>query len=229
MAPAVSRFLWTDEAIAQATKDYTTRHFTVGLDLGQSVDPTAVAIIEKVRTPVLTRGKVPDRIPYVVTYGCRHLERLPLRMTYPDIVLHVRQMMATAPLTGDSKLVIDASGVGRPIFDLFKEAGLRPAGVVITGGDGWSEDCGMFRVSKQLLVSQLTRATHSGAICIAAELPEAHALRAELSDFRMNTTMSGSATFGARSGRHDDLVLALAVGLWHATLNRSQTEGIFRL
>jgi hypothetical protein len=209
MAPAVSRYLWTDEAIAAAIAAYTIRHFTVGLDLGQSIDPTAVAIIEKVRVPALVKGRIPDRIPYVTTYGCRHLERLPLRVTYPDVVQYVRTMMATAPLVENSKLVIDASGVGRPVFDLFKEAGLKPAGVVITGGDGWSEDCGMFRVSKQLLVSQLTRAIHSGAIAIAAAWPEAQALRAELSDFRMNTTVSGNATFGARSGRHDDLAAVL--------------------
>jgi hypothetical protein len=32
----------------------------------------------------------------------------------------------------------------------------------------------------------------------------------------MRTTDSGRLTFGAREGRHDDLVLALAVAVWRA-------------
>ena len=45
---------------------------------------------------------------------------------------------------------------------------------------------------------------------------EAPALRAELEDFRATVTDSGRWTFGARSGAHDDLVLALALALWRA-------------
>jgi hypothetical protein len=45
-------------------------------------------------------------------------------------------------------------------------------------------------------------------------LPEAPVLKLELEDFRASVTDSGRWTFGARSGAHDDLVLALALALW---------------
>jgi hypothetical protein len=47
-------------------------------------------------------------------------------------------------------------------------------------------------------------------------LPEAKALALELQDFRLNFTAAGSMTFGARVGRYDDLVLAVAIAVWRA-------------
>jgi hypothetical protein len=39
---------------------------------------------------------------------------------------------------------------------------------------------------------------------------------AELRDFRAEVTDSGYWRFGARAGKHDDLVLAVAIALWRA-------------
>jgi len=49
---------------------------------------------------------------------------------------------------------------------------------------------------------------------IAKDLPEAQALVSELQDFQASFTPSGYVKFGARVGRHDDLVLACAIALW---------------
>jgi hypothetical protein len=46
--------------------------------------------------------------------------------------------------------------------------------------------------------------------------PEAETLVRELQDFRMEFTAAGHLTFNARSGKHDDLVLALAIAVWRA-------------
>jgi hypothetical protein len=209
-------FLHDDVAVAAAIEKHTTRAYTVGLDLGQTTDPTAVAVLERLRVPRLRVGKVPDHLKFDESYRVRHLERLPLRTSYPEIVVHVGRMLATPPLSPGARLVIDHTGVGRPVFDLFKAAKLRPIGVTITAGDGWTRDVGNFRVSKMILVSRLQAALHSGLLQVAAGLPEADALKSELSDFRVNYGASGYAAFGARTGRHDDLVLAIAIGLWHA-------------
>jgi hypothetical protein len=37
-----------------------------------------------------------------------------------------------------------------------------------------------------------------------------------MQDFRVDFTAAGSLTFSARSDRHDDLVLALAITCWRA-------------
>jgi hypothetical protein len=91
--------------------------FTVGVDLGQAHDPTAVAVVRKV-----------DDV-----FEVGHLERMKLHTTYPSIVTHVDRLMKR--LRGPSELVIDYTGVGRPVYDSFVAYGLSPIGVSITAGD----------------------------------------------------------------------------------------------
>jgi hypothetical protein len=50
----------------------------------------------------------------------------------------------------------------------------------------------------------------------AVGLAEEQTFKSELSEFRMRYSDAGRLTFGAREGRHDDLVLALAIALWYA-------------
>jgi len=66
-----------------------------------------------------------------------HLERVPLGTLYPAIVAHVGRLLTKLP--GRAELVIDFTGVGRPIFDMFVYSGIFPIGVVITAGN--SETC----------------------------------------------------------------------------------------
>ena len=116
----------------------------------------------------------------------RHLERLPLRMDYTDQVKQVAALLRRPPLPPGTRLVIDQTGVGRPVVNMFTAAGLNPVGVTITGGDSetrvsWGQE--EFRVAKLLLVSRLQAALHSGTLRIARELPEARILVQELQDF----------------------------------------------
>jgi hypothetical protein len=65
-----------------------------------------------------------------------------------------------------------------------------------------------------MLVSRLQAHFHSNDLKIARALPEAAVLAAELQDFRASISEAGYASFGARVGKHDDLVLALAIARW---------------
>lgn len=57
---------------------------------------------------------------------------------------------------------------------------------------------------------------HSGTLKIHKHLAEAPTLVSELQSFRAQVSDFGLWKFGARSGRHDDLVLAASVALWRA-------------
>ena len=46
------------------------------------------------------------------------------------------------------------------------------------------------------------------------ELHEADAMADELKDFRRKVSVAGRYSYDARVGKHDDLVLAVAIGLW---------------
>jgi hypothetical protein len=196
------------------------RIYTVGVDLGQASDPSAVVVVE---TEIETRvwrdewSAEPRQKPERVEHRVRYAERLPLQLPYPEQVAHVRGLMMAPELPAkETELVIDMTGVGRPVFDLFEVEELRPVGIVITGGLEEVRDGRVHKVPKILLVSRLQAALHAGELKFAVGLAEADAFKQELSEFRMRHTDTGRLTFGAREGRHDDLVLGLACALWRA-------------
>jgi hypothetical protein len=143
-----------------------------------------------------------------------HLERVPLGTPYPGIVSHVGRLLIK--LSGSPELVIDFTGVGRPIFDMFRYSGIFPIGVVITGGNTETRDGPICSVPKLTLVSLLQALLQEGRLKIQRELDEAETLVRELLDFRYEYTAAGHLTFNARCGKHDDLVLALGLAAWRA-------------
>jgi hypothetical protein len=154
-----------------------------------------------------------------------HLERLPLGTPYPAIVAHVGQLLAKLP--SGTELAIDLTGVGKPVFDLFQYAGIFPIGVQITAGTAESRDGMVCSVPKLTLVSRLQALLHEGRLKIQRELTEAETLVRELQDFRVEFTGAGHLTFNARSGKHDDLVLALAIATWRAHGGGMANHGLF--
>ena len=87
---------------------------------------------------------------------------------------------------------------------------------IFDGGATEMRDGSICMVPKLNLISRLQALLHEGRLKILRSLPEAEALIRELQDFRAQYTDAGHMTFTARSGRHDDLVLALAIAAWYA-------------
>jgi hypothetical protein len=203
------------------------RSFVMGVDLGQSHDPTAIAVVEtehRVRCAYDGINLEPRQAIEGTEHRVRHLERLPLKMPYPQQVAHVSGLLR-APELRDCEVVLDETGVGKAVADMFEAGGLRPHRVSITAGaEETRAGARTWRVAKILLVSRLQAALHAGELKLSPGLAELRALREELASFRMRHTVAGNAVFGAREGRHDDLVLALAIALWRAN-SRSRGPG----
>jgi hypothetical protein len=185
--------------------------FVLGVDLGQSSDPTALCVIEHRKTFMHHynghRKQVSERFDVV------YLQRLPLGLDYPSIVREVAKIAVQPPIAG-CELVIDDSGVGRPVGDMVEQAGMKPVRVTITGGDTQSWINGSWHVAKSILASTLDARLHRDELGFAKELHEAEAMRGELLDFNRKVTAAGKFTFQAKLGKHDDLVLATALALW---------------
>ena len=156
-----------------------------------------------------------------------HLERMPLGTPYPGIVAHVGRLLAK--LSAGTELIIDFTGVGRPVFDMFVYSGISPLGVLITGGTAETSDGAIRSVPKLTLVSRLQALLHEGRLKILRELVEAETLVRELQDFRIDFTAAGHLSLNARSGKHDDLVLALAIAVWRAHGGGMASWGMFEL
>jgi hypothetical protein len=192
-------------------------NYYVGVDLGQSFDPTAIVVLERQWGYPSQNDGVHDLNTPLTFYRVRHMERLPLGMDYVQQVQYIGSLMRRAPLnTVGAELLIDFTGVGRPVFDIFHEHGIRAEGVNITAGNQETQEMHGWNVAKQILVSTVQAELHSGRLKVNKNLKDAPILERELQDFQVSITPSGNATFSARVGRHDDLVLALAIALWRA-------------
>jgi hypothetical protein len=154
----------------------------------------------------------------------KHLERLPLGLSYPVQIQHVSELLARPPLTGNpdtntppATLVVDDTGVGRAVSDLMLGRGMEPMRVTIVAGNEQTvTGRNRWHVPKALLISGLDAHLHSGNLKIAGALTESGAIKNELLDFERSVSAAGRATYQARAGKHDDLILAVAISLWWA-------------
>ena len=203
--------------------------FYVGLDLGQSADYTALAVVQTVHT------RTPDG-QTAKGFHLRHLERYPLRTPYPEIAEKVDALVRDeklspteyAPSRGrfssqPPALVVDNTGVGVAVTDLLKGKGLKFTPVTITGGDTAHKTGRNWRVPKRDLVAALEVPFHTGVLKVAEGLTLWPVLREELLNFRrkINLKTAHDSYEHWRESDHDDLVLATALACWRATRRRS--------
>jgi hypothetical protein len=202
--------------------------FYVGLDLGQSADYTALAVVDSVHT-CTSDGQLAKGL------HLRHLERYPLRTPYPEIVEKVATLLRDerlAPTEYDPSrgrycsrppaLVVDNTGVGVAVTDLLKGKGFRFTPVTITGGDTAHKTGRNWRVPKRDIVAALEVPFHTGALKVAEGLTLWPVLREELLNFRrkINVKTAHDSYEHWRESDHDDLVLATALACWRATRRR---------
>lgn len=181
---------------------------TVGVDIGQRRDPTAVAVLESE-----PRAAVAGRTD--VHHLTRHLERLPLNTGYPQVAERIAAVCASVvERTGTPPaLYLDATGVGTPVVDVLRGAGVRATVIPVyfTHGDRRAQDGGEVRLGKAWLVSRL-QALLQGNRLHLPKTPEAEACAQELLDYEIKIDQNANDTYGAfRVGAHDDLVTALGL------------------
>lgn len=185
--------------------------FFAGLDLGQANDPSALAISEQILPPGLI-GKP--------SYHFRHLERFKLGLSYPAQVEHVKARMEDLSCKGSVSLILDYTGCGRPVFDMFEQARMPCPlyGVLIHGGNTVVWDGRIVHVPKRDLVSIVQVLLQNSRLKLAEALPEAGMLVKELLNFRMRIDpITAHDSYSAwRENIHDDLVLAVALASWFA-------------
>ena len=84
----------------------------------------ALSVLERTdRTIETVYPDKPARREQVWHFGCRGLKRWPLGTPYTTIVAEMGKLTAKPPLA-KAKLVIDGTGVGRPVVDMFRKAQL---------------------------------------------------------------------------------------------------------
>jgi hypothetical protein len=231
----------TDSPIVQAPVE-----FVFGLDLAQQSDYSALALL-KLTTPdgrrldssslpfmndlvSLTRWRgvpYPEQVRRVAKLVAdprlRPIVQPPARAVGGG-AFSMRDAPAQAP---KPKLVIDATGVGVAVVDLFLMAPeIRAVADVvpltITGGEGWRKDrwgagrsnVVAYWVAKKALVSLIVARLQGERLRFRPGDRLAAELEDELRNFRVKMTRAANEQFEARDGKTDDLILAVSMALW---------------
>jgi hypothetical protein len=188
--------------------------YFAGLDLGQAQDYSALVLVERYQPA--TDTAVLGTKPPLPRYGVRYLKRWPLDTSYPRIVHDVATLLEHPPLAGNVRLIVDYTGCGRPVVDMFRQAGLHPRPVHIHGGQKVTDEDGATGVPKRDLVATVAVVLQQQRLQIAESLPETPTLTHELVNFKVEIDpRAAHDSYSAwREADHDDLVLSLALALW---------------
>jgi hypothetical protein len=185
----------------------------VGLDLGQTQDPTALSVVEKTHVEGMNEEGKPDWISH---YLVRHLERVRLGTDYTEIAEWVAGLFEKPPLRG-TQLIVDQTGVGRPVINMIRKhkpkCHVRP--LTFTSGQRWTIQDGDFHVPKKDLVGIGRIMLEQGRLRIASSLPDAQVLAAELKNLRVKISTAANAVGGGwRESMHDDLAFSVIMAIW---------------
>lgn len=190
--------------------------YFISADLGQANDYTAISILERIIKGPGVLGRYGEG---EVAYHLRHIERPQQGTEYPVVVDRLIELYQSPQLDQYPKaVVIDFTGVGRPVFDLMRRSGFHQSlnAISITGGDHVTYNGPVRNVPKRDLVTNLQVMLQNGTMKIAKGIKETDALVEELANFQVKITASGHDVYGGRSGVHDDIVLSVAMAAWLA-------------
>ena len=199
--------------------------YYVGVDLGQSNDPTAIAIIEEPywvpegydlewnteETGWVSPSKLYPHArkgaeqlywqrPAKPVLDVRHLERLTLKTSYPKVVEHIVKTMQQLSAYRVA-LVVDATGVGMPVVEMLAQAGLNPVAITITGGSSISVEWGdwnvrRINVPKRDLIGAAQVLLQNGRLRLAEGIPEMPTFRREMLAYRVKISLRGHDSYG---------------------------------
>ncbi len=211
-------------------------HF-VGVDLGKLTDPTALTVMARSLAVDALTG-LPERSARgdsLYRWECRALKRYRLGTEYRSIVADVLRICNRRELQPAPRLVLDATGVGVAVSEMFTRAlvdfpDVECHTISITAGEGFSAVStlartnmvarGQWRVSKIQLIAAIRECLESRRFKVSIDpatgkpIEFAEVLVRELTNFREKITESANMTYEARQGQHDDLVLATCLPIW---------------
>ncbi len=195
------------------TEENSIRH-TVGLSIGPPSDQTGLVVLETTDRhdlegaphPFLVGHPAPARF-----HAARHLQRFLPGTSYAeqrDAVGKILENLA------DSSVVVDVTGVGKPIADLFHWSKASTIYVTLTAGEADNSFIRR-RLPRVDAAAGLQLALQERRLTIAAG-PLASDLARDLRTFNPRPATGAASELAWRDRPQDDLVYALAVALVEA-------------
>jgi hypothetical protein len=113
------------------------------------------------------------------------------------------------------EFVLDATGVGVAVNDMFRAKRIRARAVTITAGNTLNRQESTIHLGKARLIGTFLGAFDSGKVHVNPNMPIWPALEKEMLSFRAEMSEQGHAKFEAEQGEHDDMLFSLALAVWY--------------
>lgn len=178
--------------------------YILGVDLGQTYDYTVLSILD---AKFNENGKL--------SYDLVFLKKFALKQSYLAVVEEIERIVEFYKIVKEYALVIDYTGVGHPVFDIFVTKGLNPMGVTITAGLKSNQQAyNKITVPKKDLVTYLQIVLQNRRLRISKHLSLLNDFKQELLNFKFKVGASMKMSFGGTQGYHDDIVISVGLAVW---------------
>ena len=180
--------------------------FIISLDPAQLRDWSAVAVVDMQYRPQERR----------FTYNLVAMNRkqgLPYDKIVEWVVQIARRPEFNIPQPGT--VILDATGVGIAVNDMFRAKRIRTRAVTITAGNTLNRQEATIHLGKARLIGTFLGAFDSGKVHVNPNMPIWPALEKEMLSFRAEMSVQGNAKFEAAPGEHDDMLFSLALAVWY--------------
>jgi hypothetical protein len=187
----------------------------VGVDLGQRRDHTAVVVLED--KLVMTGRKCPTTFANIVERRRQlHLmQRIGLGTEYHKVVRYLERLTGFGRLEKRAIwMAVDTTGVGLVVVEMLRRANLQGTllPVVFTGGDATRYQGGFYSVPKGELMHGLGVLLDAGEMVVRPRVANWKEMLEEMLGMRREFFDGGVKWRSV--GKHDDLVMALALAVW---------------
>ncbi len=187
-----------------------TSKWSIGGDIGQSRDPSAICIIEQVRRPMDVPDSSGIRQLGPSTSFIRKIRRIALGTPYGEVLNAVAFEQSRLP--AGIPTWVDCTG-NRAVRELADQLGVAISPIQITSGDEyklrWNE-LGFRSISKSALVFSLQASLERGELLIPMNA-DGDALIEELGHYKMTRSLTGAPMWTNVGVAHDDLCVATAL------------------
>ena len=190
----------------------------ISTDIAKAYDRTTVAIFQKCNE-FLADGRC---ISYIIARDLKQWEQMP----YTELGRVMCRLDSNTALHHNNDLLVDSTGVGEAVCDVFEEAGLQPKRIIFTGGESSkirtsSKSFGDFNprrtinVPKAELIDTLKLGLEQRRVRTAQGIAFEDDIKKQFSHFVEMLTRTKKVTYGNDSPTvHDDIVCAYAMATW---------------
>lgn len=189
--------------------------YLIGLDVGQQNDYTVLSIIKI--TPMVDQ----------LIYGLVYLMKFPLRTSYTNVTRTTASLINKNFINEEYIMIVDYTGVGRPIVDLLREENLSIIAANITSGStpNWKNRREV-SIPKKDIISSLQVVFQSKRIKIAYNIKLFEDIKKEFINFKAKTSNVGRRSFSASGSHHDDIVMSIGLAIWYGEHNSKRKKRI---